>query len=431
MAKSRRRAEEHEEHVNHERWLVSYADMMTLLMVLFIVMFAISQVDQRKFDQLRDGMAAGFGATASPFEGSESTMVGDGAEPMEKVAPDVSAPEPENIDVQTSSATRAAAAAEQAKDVKGAESELDHLKEIEKQIAAVLKKHGKLQDVSMKIDERGLSVSLVSRHIVFAPNRAGLTPRGKQVVDVLAPVFRDLPNKIEVDGHTNQVKVKPKYYPTDWELSAARAVNVLRYVNGEGVPANRLTAVAYGHQRPLRDPSLPGAEALNKRVDLIVLRSAREVLQLLAKETIMAKKKATEGDEEATGGGGRMKLILVVVVLLAVAGGAYFFLLAPKSEAKPKPEPGVILKLDPIQVNLAGDHYLKLGLALQASKKAPAELDGSKALDIAIDEFSGLNMDDLARKAYRHKLQKELNRRLGKAYEEEVIGSYFTDFVTQ
>ena len=72
MSKSRRRHEEHEEHANHERWLVSYADMMTLLMVLFIVMFAISQVDQRKFDQLKDGMAAGFGATASPFDGSRS-----------------------------------------------------------------------------------------------------------------------------------------------------------------------------------------------------------------------------------------------------------------------------------------------------------------------------------------------------------------------
>ncbi len=145
----------------------------------------------------------------------------------------------------------------------------------------------------------------------------------------------------------------------------------------------------------------------------------------------MAKKKATETDEEATAGGGKLKLILVAVVVLAVAGGAYFFLLAPKSEAKAKPQPGVILKLDPIQVNLAGDHYLKLGLALQASKGAPDDLDGSKALDIAIDEFSGLDMEDLARKAYRHKLQKELNHRLAKTYEDEVIGSYFTDFVTQ
>src|SRR6185503_6908291 len=65
---------DHEEHENHERWLVSYADMMTLLMVLFIVLFAISQVDQKKFAQLKQGLAAGFGAPTTPFEGGESTL---------------------------------------------------------------------------------------------------------------------------------------------------------------------------------------------------------------------------------------------------------------------------------------------------------------------------------------------------------------------
>ena len=73
MGSRRKREEEPEEHGNHERWLVSYADMMTLLMVLFIVMFAISQVDQRRFDMLKDGMAAGFGNNASPFQGSGSS----------------------------------------------------------------------------------------------------------------------------------------------------------------------------------------------------------------------------------------------------------------------------------------------------------------------------------------------------------------------
>src|ERR687886_363906 len=88
-----RRGGHEEEHENHERWLVSYADMMTLLMVLFIVMFAISQVDQRKFDQLKDGMAAGFGATASPFQGSQGTLSGDGNKPLQPVGPDAAKPD--------------------------------------------------------------------------------------------------------------------------------------------------------------------------------------------------------------------------------------------------------------------------------------------------------------------------------------------------
>ncbi len=298
MATSRRRHEEHEEHVNHERWLVSYADMMTLLMVLFIVMFAISQVDQRRFDQLKDGMAAGFGATASPFEGSQGAMDGQGAQAFEQASPDLSSPqpqslarsqsqarsqaqgarpEPQDVGVQTSAARRAVEAEQRTDDEAVARHEVDHLRRIQRRIEKVLASKGLLHDVSIAIDERGLAISMVSRHIVFAANRADLTPRGRLVLEVLSPIIRGLPNRVEVDGHTNQVKVKPKYYPTDWELSAARAVNVLRYLDEHGrVPASRLTAVAYGHERPLRDPSLPGAAALNKRVDLIVVSTAPE-----------------------------------------------------------------------------------------------------------------------------------------------------------
>jgi chemotaxis protein MotB len=280
MSKPRRRHEEHEEHANHERWLVSYADMMTLLMVLFIVMFAISQVDQRKFDQLKDGMAAGFGATASPFDGAQGTMDSQGDKPMEKLAPesqDVGDVQPQDITVQLSPRQKAVDKAEQAKDYAEAKAELDRLQKIRRQVEKVLARHGYRDDVAIRIDERGLSISLVSRHIVFRANEAQLSSRGEKVLDVLAPVIRSLPNRLDVDGHTNQVKVKPKYYPTDWELSAARAVNVLRYLNEHGhVPAKRMAAVAYGHELPLRDPSLPGSAALNKRVDLVVVSDAPE-----------------------------------------------------------------------------------------------------------------------------------------------------------
>ena len=86
-------------------------------------------------------------------------------------------------------------------------------------------------------------VSLVSRHVVFEPDVAELSARGRDVVDTLAPVLRTLTDPLSIDGHTNQVKVKPKYYPTDWELSAARAVGVLRYLHSAWhVPSGRLTA---------------------------------------------------------------------------------------------------------------------------------------------------------------------------------------------
>jgi flagellar FliL protein len=143
-------------------------------------------------------------------------------------------------------------------------------------------------------------------------------------------------------------------------------------------------------------------------------------------------KTAPEADEESgAAGGGKKKLLLVILVLALAGGAAYWFLLRPSGTAEAAPEPGAVVKLDAIQVNLADDHYLKVGIALQASKDAGEELDGSKALDQTIDLFSGQSMEDLSRRAFRDKLKQSLEHRLDEAYEGEVIGVYFTDFVSQ
>lgn len=149
----------------------------------------------------------------------------------------------------------------------------------------------------------------------------------------------------------------------------------------------------------------------------------------------MSKSKKKAGDEtsgEEEKGGGKAKLLVIVVVLLAVVGGAgYWFVLKPKSGPPKPPDPGAVVALDAIQINLADEHYLKLGLALQASKSAGEDVDGSKALDQAIALFSGRSMDDLARRAYRDRLKRQLEHQLDKSYDGDVIGVYFTDFVTQ
>jgi flagellar FliL protein len=124
---------------------------------------------------------------------------------------------------------------------------------------------------------------------------------------------------------------------------------------------------------------------------------------------------------------GRKKLVMILVAVLAVGGGGYWFM-RPKPPAPPKP--GEVVKLDPIQVNLAASHYLRLGIALQLVEGAH-EADGSKALDAAIAEFSGLEMaevnDPAKREEYKLHLEKELDHR----YHGEVMEVYFTEFVTQ
>ena len=140
---------------------------------------------------------------------------------------------------------------------------------------------------------------------------------------------------------------------------------------------------------------------------------------------------APAGEVETTKkrGGGRKKLILVLVVLLAIGGAAYWFMLKP-AEAKTAPKPGEVVSLEPIQVNLAAGHYLKIGIALQLTAEA-TEADGSKALDATIDLFSNRPMEQLTRPDVRAKLKKELVKELKERYDGEVMGVYFTDFVTQ
>jgi flagellar FliL protein len=145
----------------------------------------------------------------------------------------------------------------------------------------------------------------------------------------------------------------------------------------------------------------------------------------------LAKPDEVTEEEVVASGGGKKKLLLVVLVLALVGGAGYWFFLKPAGGAEKEPEPGAVVKLDAIQINLADAHYLKVAIALQASKDAGKELDGSQALDETIDLFSGQSMDDLSRRSFREKMKKELEHRLDEAYEGEVIGVYFTDFVTQ
>ena len=285
-----KKREVHEEHENHERWLVTYADMVTLLMLLFIVLFAMSQVDQKKFNALKAGLAAGFGQSTSIQDGSDSILEQPGEAVAEPIAPNQFAVEVKQV--KTSAVSKAIADhedAQKAARLEEARTEVDRLKALLERLNKALRAHHLEDDVQASIDDRGLVVSLVSRHVVFEPNLATLSTRGQRVIDTLAPVLRDIPDPLQIDGHTNQVKVKPKYYPTDWELSAARAVTVLRHLNeADHVPAARMTASAFGHEKPLIDPKKPGSQRINKRVDIVILSTlpseTRELIAEVMKE---------------------------------------------------------------------------------------------------------------------------------------------------
>jgi flagellar FliL protein len=140
-------------------------------------------------------------------------------------------------------------------------------------------------------------------------------------------------------------------------------------------------------------------------------------------------KDATPTETPAAGGRSARKSIAVLLVLLLTAGASWLYL--KPSDADAAPVPGEVLKLEPIQLNLAEGRYLRVGIAIQGVASGHEELEGSKALDATIELFSGRKMEDLAQSAKREELKDKLRKELDKRYHGDVIDVYFTDFVTQ
>ncbi|WP_182112603.1 MULTISPECIES: flagellar motor protein MotB [unclassified Actinotalea] len=264
-----------EEHENHERWAVSYADMMTVLVGLFIVLYAISQVDQVKFEQLRQSLASGFGQPAPvALEGSTGPLTGVEAI---QITPDlrseagveaeqIAAPSPEIAEAEARS--------------QAATTEYQRLDAIADQISAALTPAGLADRVRFRVTERGLVIGMVADDVFFRAASAELTDTARRIVDTTAPVLASIPDEISVEGHTNDIPVSGRY-PTNWELSSDRATQVLRrLVEAGGVAPQRIAAVGFGEARPMAEPGEDPLEA-NRRVDLVVLSSVPEDVRAL------------------------------------------------------------------------------------------------------------------------------------------------------
>jgi chemotaxis protein MotB len=273
--RKRPKKHEEEEHENHERWLVSYADMVTLLMCLFIVLFAMSQVDQAKFAALSAGLSESFGApiTALPGTSPEGSVL-DALPAAVDIAAGIAPGD--KADQSEVDAAAAQAAAERAKRVAAeATTAYDELAEARAQIEAALAAAGYSGAARYEIDERGLVVHIVADAVLFDAEEAVLRPQGRQILDAVAPSLTGLPNVLRVEGHANHLPVtRGGPWPSNWELSGYRASTVLRYLAGDGVPEPRMSATGYSSTRPLVPETDPDALSVNRRVDIVVLSTA-------------------------------------------------------------------------------------------------------------------------------------------------------------
>lgn len=258
--RSRRRVAHAPEHDGpDERWMASYLDMVTVLMCMFIVLFAMSTVDQEKFEALSASLATGFGQVVS-----EEVDVSDGV-----VVP------PELVDEKGEAFADIELSASQAR------KEFDDLSALRERIRAALAQQGLSGAADYTIDTRGLTISLVSAETFFGTNSNALTDTATRILDTLASVLLTIPNEVSVEGHADdRHSVAP--YATNWELSAARATRVVRHlVEVDGFPQAMIKAVGFGDTRPIAPGRGDADLAQNRRVDVVVLSEADEGVRRL------------------------------------------------------------------------------------------------------------------------------------------------------
>jgi chemotaxis protein MotB len=233
-----RRRHKKESEGNKERWLITYADMITLLLIFFIVMYTLSKIDAAKFETLAESLAAVFGAGGMVLD-SPGPQIIPGTPP------------------------------EQVQDLVE-KAQLDDLKN---KLESYIRENGLAARVSVTTEERGIVLSFQD-NVLFELGSARLTTRAREILDKVAPILADTPNYIRVEGHTDNLPINNSRFPSNWELSAARATNVVQeLIREHGFAPQKLSATAYGEYRPRVPNTSPENRQLNRRVDMVILRS--------------------------------------------------------------------------------------------------------------------------------------------------------------
>ena len=221
------------------RWLLTYADMITLLMAFFIMMYSMSVISLDKFEAAASGLRAEFGPPAPNARSSRGAGLLPGTTPHQE---EMWAPLEEDI-----------------------QAVADQLEEYvaERDLADL---------VSTRQEQRGLVISVVSDNLLFPVGQAELRAPALSILDEIAGLMKELPNNIIVEGHTCNLPIRTALYPSNWELSAARACRVVRHLaERKGVSSTRLAATGYGDSRPVSPNDTEEGRVRNRRVDIVIV----------------------------------------------------------------------------------------------------------------------------------------------------------------
>jgi chemotaxis protein MotB len=234
-----------EEHAgNHERWLLTYADLITLLMIFFVVMYSMSQVDKAKFESVAAQLSIVMGG------GSIVSQADSGSK---GILEDMPAP---------------------------SESEMDVAQE---KLEEYIQENGLGQMARVYRDERGMIVSL-NEGLLFDSGSAGLDKDSQAVLSKIANAIKGLPNYVRVEGFTDNVPIKTSQFASNWELASQRAINVSKLMIDSGLIPERLSTVSYGEYRPMFANDSDENKRRNRRVDIIVIDHQNDTMEPKAQE---------------------------------------------------------------------------------------------------------------------------------------------------
>ena len=226
---------------NSERWLVTYADLITLLMIFFIILYTLSRIDVAKFQNLSVSMSKAMGSGGEILDS-----------PGPSAVPGIAGSVPQSA-MQT--------------------GENQKLENVKQELEKIIKDSNLNAKVSVTSEERGVVLSFQGE-VLYKLGSAELTPKARQIISGVGPILEKLPNYIRVEGHTDNLPISNTPYPSNWELSAARANGVLQMlIKNFGIHPQRMSAVAYGEFRPIVPNDSDIHKQTNRRVNVVILYS--------------------------------------------------------------------------------------------------------------------------------------------------------------
>ena len=298
------RKKKHEDHVNHEAWAIPYGDLVTLLFALFTVMYAMSSVNEGKFRVLSDAMIAAFnGAPKSmrpvnmgapePGKGGEKPLIGIQPTALIKVNGQEDSPRP------------MPASAPAPAEIPGSLIRME--REVQDAMRALI--DAKL--ITVRRENMWLEIE-INTDILFPSGQGAFSTSAEPVLDKLAEVLKPFPNPIRVEGHTDDRPIHTGAFPSNWELSAARAASVVHQFTKQGIDPLRLEIVGFGEFHPRQPNTSADGRNANRRVAVLVLEAVSPTQTTTARITPDTPETAAPGIELADGGSATNRLMVRV-----------------------------------------------------------------------------------------------------------------------